>query len=128
MNQIEFFADNRTNRYNARVANATLQNDDRRDVDFEISQNEKNDIDSSFDALQIRVSVKRALQNITATINNQSSKKNALKTRKTNRANRVLIYFRELISMFFHMFFDVLFSLLFFHETLNAFRNELLRE
>ena len=75
MNQIVFSAFNRTNCYNVRVANATLQDDDRRDVNFEISQNEKKNIDSSFDSMQIRISIKRVLQNIVVTINNQFSKK-----------------------------------------------------
>ena len=112
-------------RHSRHAANKTLKIHRRREINFNILQNDENSIDSSFDSLQIRVSIKRSLQDIIATINNQLSKKNALKTRN---ANRVLIYFRELISMFFHMFLDVLISLLFFHETSNALRNELLSE
>ena len=59
--------------------------------------------------------------------NNQFTKKkeNVLKTRKIDRE---LIYYRELTSMFYHMQHEILFSLFFLHETLNALRNELLRE
>ena len=60
INQIVFFANNYTNRYNIRVANAILQNDNRRDVNF--AQNDKNNIHSNFDSLQIRISIKRVLK------------------------------------------------------------------
>ena len=117
MSQIEFFADDRTNRYNVRVANATLQNDDRRDVDFEISQNEENNIDSNFDSLQIRISVKRALQNIIVTINNHSSKKKTKRfknTKSKSRKSRFDLFSRVNFNAFSYAFrrsdFVVIFS------------------
>ena len=64
MNQFAFYTNDRINRHNVRVANAT------RVVNFEISRNDKNIIDSNFDSLQIEISVKRVLKNIIVTINN----------------------------------------------------------
>lgn len=61
------------------------QIDRRQKINFNISQDEKNNIDSSFESLQVRISVKRGLKNITAAANNQSTKKreNVSKTRNT---------------------------------------------
>ena len=69
MNQSAFYINDRINCHNIRVANAI------RIVNFDIYRNDENSIDSNLDSLQIRVSVKRALQNVIVTVNNQFSKK-----------------------------------------------------
>ena len=105
--QFVFTLKRRINRYSRRDENTVIQIDRRREIDFNISQNDENKVDSSFDFLHVEISIKRVLQDITATINNQFAKRkeNVSKTRKINRFS---IYCRELISMLFHMFFDVL--------------------
>ena len=75
MNQFVFYSNDRTNRHNIRVANATLQIDIRRNANFEISQNDENIVDSNFDSLHVDISIKRFLQNITFTTNNRSIKR-----------------------------------------------------
>ena len=113
MNQIEFFVDDCTNCYNARVANATLQNDDRRDVNFEISRIEKKTT-----TIQISIHCMSKFQlnafykiSLLRSIINLRKKKNVLKTRKIDRE---LIYYRQLTSIIYYMQHEILFSLFFF--------------
>ena len=113
MNQIVFFANDRTNCYNARVANVALQDDNRRDINFEISQNEKNNIDSSFDSLQIRISIKRVLQNIIVTINNQFLKKKKKCFKDTKRKSRFDLLSRVDFNFFSYVFRPFAFVILF---------------
>ena len=58
-----------------------------------------------------------------STINSQKRKQNVSKTRKIDR---VSIYYRELISMFYRMHHEIRLSLFFLRETLNAFQKRLL--
>ena len=80
--------------YNVRQANR------RREIDFNISQNDENSIDSSFDSLQIRISAKRALQDITATANNQLSKKKRKRFKNTKRKSRFDLFSRVDFNVF----------------------------
>ena len=82
MNQSAFYINDRINRHNVRVANAA------RIVHFDILRDDENDIDSSSDSLQVAVSVKRALKNIIATVNNQSSKKRRKRFSDTKSKSR----------------------------------------
>ena len=77
-NQFVFIFEKRKNCHNNLIANNATQINYRRDVNFNISQNNENNIDLNFDSLQIeiRISIKRVLQNIIDTINNQFVKKN----------------------------------------------------
>ena len=71
------------------AANKTLETHRRRKINFNISQNDENNIDSSFDSLQIRISIKRFLQDIIVTINNQSSKKRRERFKNTKNRSRI---------------------------------------
>ena len=82
INQFAFYTNDRINRHNARVANAAHI------VNFDILRDDENDIDSSFDSLQIAISVKRVLKNIIATINNQFSKKRRKRFSNTKSKSR----------------------------------------
>ena len=90
-----------------RVAYNVKQTNCRREIDFNLSQNDENSIDSSFDSLQIRISVKRFLQNITVTINNQFSKKRKKRFKSTKRKSRFNLFSRidfNVLSYIFRRF------------------------
>ena len=65
MNQFAFYTNDRINRHNVRVANAT------RAINFEMLRDNENNIDSNFDFLQIEISIKRVLKNIIDATNNE---------------------------------------------------------
>ena len=71
-----------------RVVYNVKQTNRRREIDFNLSQDDENNIDSSFDSLQFRISIKRSLQNIIVTINNQFSKKKRKRFKNTKRKSR----------------------------------------
>ena len=124
-NQFVFAVNEIIDRHNRHAVNKIVKIYRRRKINFNISQNDENNIDSNSNFLHVEISIKRVLQNIIVAINNQLAKKNISETRKTNR---VSIYCRELISVFFHMFLNVLFLSFYFFETLNAHLHELLNE
>ena len=74
-NQFVFAVNEIIDRHSRYAANKTVKIHRRREINFNISQNDENSIDSSFDSLHVEVSIKRVLQNIIVTINNQFTKK-----------------------------------------------------
>ena len=74
-NQFVFAVNEIIDRHSRYAANKIVKTHRRRKTNFNISQNDENNIDSNFDFLHVEISVKRVLQNITATINNQLTKK-----------------------------------------------------
>ena len=73
-NQFVFVVNEIIDRHNRYVANKIVKIHRRRETNFNISQNDENNIDSNLDFLHVEISIKRALQNIIATINNQFTK------------------------------------------------------
>ena len=100
MNQFAFYTNDRTNCYNVRVANASLQIDDRRDVSFQISQNDENNLNLNCDSLQIRISIKRVLQNFIATTNNQFAKK---KRKRSFDSAKKFVFAKQFVFNFFEI-------------------------
>ena len=99
MNQFAFYTNDRINRYNIRVANAT------RIVNFDILRNDENDIDSNSDSLQIAISIKRVLENIIVTINNQfqRKKKRFSNTKNKSRKSRSDLFSRIDFNVFLYV-------------------------
>ena len=121
MNQFAFYINDCINRHNIRVANAT------RIVNFDILRNDENDIDSNSNSLQIEISIKRVLENIIVTINNQLAKKKRKRLKNPKNIARFDALSRvdfNVLSYIFRRFVSVIF----FFETLNAFLNESLNE
>ena len=88
MNQSAFYINDRINCHNVRVANAA------RIVNFNIYRNDENIIDSNFDFLHVEISIKRALQDIIVTINNQLAKKRKKRSKNTKNRSRTELLFR----------------------------------
>ena len=80
-NQSMFTITKKNDDFNFRVAKNVIQIDRRRQINFDILQNDQNNIDSNFDSLHdfdflhVLISIKRVLKNIIITINNQFAKK-----------------------------------------------------
>ena len=94
INQSAFYTNDRINCHSARVANAA------RIVNFDILRDDENDIDSSSDSLQVEISIKRVLENIIATINNQFAKKR----RKRFKNSKIIARFDALSRVDFSVF------------------------
>ena len=114
--QFVFTTKERINCYSRRDENTIIQIDRRREIDFNISQNDENNVDSSLDFLHVEISIKRVLQDIIATINNQFAKK-----KKTFQKHEKQIAFRFIVANWFQCFF-ICFSTFCFCNSFNSKR------
>ena len=87
--QFVFITRKRVNCYNRRDENTIIQIDCRREIDFNISQNDENNVDSNFDLLHIEISIKHVLQNIIVAINNQFTKRKKKRFKDTKNRSRI---------------------------------------
>ena len=88
-NQFVFTMKKLIDDYNSRVAYNIKQIDRRQEMNFNILQNDENNIDSSLDFLHVEISTKHVLQNIIVAINNQFAKKKTKRFKNTKNRSRI---------------------------------------